>query len=99
MKKLVAILPSALILFLVIGCQDKEPMAELEAMKAQAEIEEQNKDIVRRCFELTADRNPAYMELSSEDYVVHFPGGFDVKGRESLKTFQDSYFDAFPNLT
>ena len=20
------------------------------------------------------------MELSSEDYVVHFPGGFDVKG-------------------
>jgi len=27
----------------MVGCQDKEAMAELEAMKAQAEVEEQNK--------------------------------------------------------
>jgi len=28
-----------------------------------------------------------------------FPGGEDIKGREILKNLQDSYFDAFPNLT
>jgi len=99
MKNLCMVLPLALILCFMIGCQDKEAMAELEAMKAQAEVEQQNEEIVRRYFELMAERNPAYMELSSEDYIVHFPGGFDVKGRESLKNFQDSYFDAFPNLT
>ena len=99
MKKLCIILPLALILCFMVGCQDKEAMAELEAMKVQAEIEEQNKEIVRRYFELMADRNPAYMELSSEDYLVHFPGGFDVKGIENLKKVQDPYFDAFPDHT
>ena len=99
MKKLCIILPLALILCFMVGCQDKEAMAELEEFKAQAAVEEANKEIVKRYFELMADRNPEYMELSSEDYVVHFPGGFDVKGREELKKFQDSYFDAFPNLT
>jgi predicted ester cyclase len=83
----------------MVGCQDKAAMAELEEFKAQAALEEQNKEIVRRYFDLMDDRNPAYMELSSEDYVVHFPGGFDVKGREGLKKFQDAYFAAIPDLT
>ncbi len=91
MKKLYLILPLAMILCFVVGCQDKEAMEELEEMKAQAALEEQNKEIVKRYFELMADRNPAYMELSSEDYLVHFPGGVDFKGRENLMKFQDSF--------
>ncbi|MEE9500605.1 MAG: hypothetical protein V3V48_00885 [Candidatus Aminicenantaceae bacterium] len=51
MKKLHMILPLALILCFVVGCQDKEAMTELEAMKAQAEVEEQNKELVRNFFE------------------------------------------------
>jgi hypothetical protein len=42
MKKLCMVLPLALILCFMVGCQDKEAMAELEAFKAQAEVEEQN---------------------------------------------------------
>lgn len=99
MKRLFIMLPLTLILCFMITCQDKEARAELEAVKAQKEVGEQNKEIVRRYFELMAKRNPAYMELSSDDYLVHFPGGVDIKGRETLKKFQDSYFDAFPNLT
>jgi steroid delta-isomerase-like uncharacterized protein len=99
MKNLCMILPLTLILCFVVGCQDKEAMAELEEFRAQAAVEEQNKEIVKRYFKLMADRNPAYMELSSEDYVVHFPGGFDVKGIENLKKVQDPYFDAFPDHT
>ena len=34
------VLPLALILCLMVGCQDKEAIAELEAMKAQAAVEE-----------------------------------------------------------
>jgi len=42
MKKLSMILPLALILCFMVGCQDKEAMAELEKFRAQAEAEEQN---------------------------------------------------------
>jgi hypothetical protein len=43
MKNLSMILPLALILCFMVGCQDKEAMAELEALKAQTQVEEQNK--------------------------------------------------------
>ena len=45
-KKYLMTLPLALILCLMVGCQDKEAMAELEEFKAQAAVEEQNKEIV-----------------------------------------------------
>ncbi len=98
MKRLFYIIPLVFLLCFVVGCQNKEEMAELEAFKAQKAVGQQNKEIVKRYFELMAERDPAYMELSSEDYLVHFPGGVDIKGRETLKKFQESYFDAFPNL-
>ena len=85
MKIFYLILPLALILCFMVGCQDKEARAELEAVKAQKDVGEQNKEIVRRYFELMAERDPAYMGLSSDDYLVHFPGGFDIKGRETSK--------------
>ncbi len=44
MKKLYLILPLALMLCFMVGCQDKAAMAELEEFKAQAEVEEQNID-------------------------------------------------------
>jgi predicted ester cyclase len=51
MKKNYMILPLALILCFMVGCQDKAAMAELEKFKAQAEVEEQNIEIVKRYFE------------------------------------------------
>jgi steroid delta-isomerase-like uncharacterized protein len=99
MKKLNLILPLALILCFLASCQDKEAIAELEAKEAQAELEEQNKQIVRRYYELMDEGNPAFLELLSEDYVAHFPGGVDIKGRESIRKMVDDYFTAFPDLT
>lgn len=40
MKKLLMILPLVLILCFMVGCQEKEAMAESEEMKAQIEIED-----------------------------------------------------------
>jgi len=57
----------------MVGCQDKEAIAELEAMKAQAEVEEQNKEIMTRWFEETYKGNlEAWDGICSEDYVSHF---------------------------
>ncbi len=87
-----------LILCFVVGCQDKEAMAELEAFKAQAAVEEQNKEIVRRYFELMDEGDYALLELLSEDYIAHFPFG-DVKGREEIKQVVDAYRTAFLDIS
>jgi hypothetical protein len=46
MKKHFLIFSLVMALCFMVGCQDKAAMAELEAMKAQTKIEEQNKTIV-----------------------------------------------------
>ena len=51
MKKLYLILPLALILCFMLGYQDQAAMAEREAIKVQAEVEEQNIGLVKRHYE------------------------------------------------
>ena len=51
------ILPLALILCFMVGCQDKDAMAELEEFKAQAELEEQNKALIRNGIEEMSKKN------------------------------------------
>ena len=51
MKKLCIILALALFLCFMVGCQDKAAMAELDAMKAQAEVEEQNKTLFKQYYD------------------------------------------------
>jgi len=73
MKKLCMILPLALILCFVVGCQDKEAMAELEEFRAQAALEEQNKEIIKRYWDGKWNaRNPGILdELQASDVVYH----------------------------
>ena len=73
MKNLCMILPLALILCFMVGCQDKAAMAELEAMKAQAAVEEQNEASFRYMLEETDKGNyAAWDEVCSADYVSHW---------------------------
>ncbi len=76
MKKLYMILPLALILCFMVGYQDKAAMEELEAMKAQAEVEEQNKALIRECFEdWNKGSSEVFMEKTSPDYAYYTPSG------------------------
>jgi len=76
MKKLCMILPMALILCFMVGCQDREAMAELEAMKAQAEVEEQNKELMRNYFkELDKGNAEIFREVYAPDAAYYFPSG------------------------
>ena len=74
MKNLCMILPLALILCFMVGCQDKAAMAELEEFKTQAEVEEQNKALVTRYVEAwnTGDFE-AFKEVLAPDYAYYLP--------------------------
>jgi steroid delta-isomerase-like uncharacterized protein len=101
MKKLYMILPLALILCFMVGCQDKEAMAELEAMKAQAEVEEQNKEIIRRTHnEVWSEGNVELIyDLYDTDYVAHWTSGPDTQGLDELREVILEARNAFPDLT
>jgi steroid delta-isomerase-like uncharacterized protein len=74
MKKLCMILPLALILFFMVGCQDKEAMAELEELKAQAAVEEQNKELVLRFYEEIDKQNfDAAIAMLASEYGLYSP--------------------------
>ena len=100
MKKLYMILPLALILCFTLGCQDKETMAELETMKAQVEVEEQNKELVKRIFGGLNERNAdIYQELYAPDYAWYFPSNNPKPlSREEEQGFVKILWNAFPDI-
>jgi len=76
MKKLILILPLALVLYVMVGCQDKEAIAELEEFRAQAELEEQNKELVHIAYEVWNKLDiEALKEIYSPDFVWYISGG------------------------
>ena len=76
MKKLLMILSLALIFCFMVGCQDKEAMAEIEAMKAQTEVEEKNIELIRDYFEELNKGNAEILrEVYAPDAAYHFPSG------------------------
>jgi len=100
MKKLIMILPFVLILCFMYGCQDKEAMAELEAMKAQAEVEEQNKALIKRLFdELNKGNYDIFNELYAPDYAWYTPSGnTNSVSREATVEALKDFYRAFPDL-
>ena len=98
MKKLYMILPLAMIVCFMVGCQDKEAMAELEAMRAQAAVEEQNKELMLRWVEEINKRKSIDLidEFLSPDYVWHLAGK-DVSFEGVKKAF-DSTFSNYPDF-
>ena len=70
------IIPLVILLCFTFGCQDKEAMAELEEFKAQAEIEEQNKELAQKMFEAWGKGDiEAFKEFLAPDYVYYYPSG------------------------
>ena len=80
-------------LALIMGnsCQDTAVVEELEKLKAQTALEEQNKQIAQRFhFDLSLDRNwEAAGEFISDDIVIHMQGGGIATGMDELKGFDE----------
>jgi len=98
MKKLFMILPLALILCFMVSCQDKAAMTELEAMKAQAEVEEQNKELILHLFdELDKKNYGIFKELSSPDAKLYAAGSFEPITIEEILPVIPMWYEAFPD--
>ena len=100
MKKLCMILPLVLILCFMVGCQDKEAMAELEEFRAQAEIEKQNKELIHNLYEQWHNRNiDALTEMHASNAKYNHPSaGAPIPFEKALEAMQ-MYWQAFPDLT
>jgi len=80
----------------MVGCQDKEAMAELEEFKAQAEVEEQNEQLIRNFFkEIDSGNWEMFNEILADDAKIYFPSNSPSMSKEewindlnvSLKSF------------
>jgi steroid delta-isomerase-like uncharacterized protein len=85
----------------MVGCQNQEAMAELEKFKAQAEVEEQNKAIVRRMYE-TFEKGDfeAYKEVVAPEYAWYMPS-ISTKpiSREGTIEFGKMLRNGFPDFS
>lgn len=94
------ILSLVFLLCFTFACQDKEAISELEAIKAQAGVEEQNKEIVRRYFEAFDKQDvDTISELITPDGVCYIPGiqkGFPLT---AFIPAMKSHREAFPDST
>jgi len=102
MKKLYIILPLALILCFMTGCQDEEAMAEPEEFRAQAALEEQNKELVRKMMEATWSKGDfeTLKELLVPDYTFYYPSNSpNPVSREELIEFVEMYRKAIPDIS
>jgi steroid delta-isomerase-like uncharacterized protein len=99
MKRLFGVIPLVFLLCFAFGCQDKEAMAELEKFKAQAAVEEQNKEIVKREWELESKGDyEAFKELFAPEYVLYSPSATPKPGslEETIETIK-MIFKGFPD--
>ena len=101
MKKLFMILPLALILCFMVGCQDKAAMAELEEFKAQAALEEQNALLIRQFME-KMDENDGLTDellgLLADDFEWHMGGIPEPLNKEASDRFVAMLYSAFPDF-
>ncbi|MGD8540283.1 MAG: ester cyclase [Candidatus Aminicenantes bacterium] len=100
MKQLMMVLPLALILCFMVGCQDNAAMAELEAMKAQAEVEAKNIELIKRFFEEIDKENYEYIwEVCAPEYATYFPSGVkEPKDLEQGLELTKMFRKAIPDL-
>jgi steroid delta-isomerase-like uncharacterized protein len=100
MKKLLMILPFAMILCFMVGCQNKAAMAELEGFKAQAAVEEQNKKLVEGLLEeLNKGNVEIWKELCVPEFAYYSPSGIPepMSLDETIECFQMA-FKGFPDI-
>jgi len=105
MKKLLLVIPLVFLLCFTFACQDKEAMAELEALKAQAEAKAQNKANLEKLAESLQkawDNKDvaALVQLYAEDATMIMPGEPEpIQGREAIEKNQAAFLRAMPDMS
>lgn len=96
--KLVNSILLASLLFVAIGCQNQADKAELDKFKATAQIQEQNKEIVREVINAIDSGDLDKLgSLLSEDFALYSPGSQQPWRKEDLFRARNTHFAAFPD--
>jgi steroid delta-isomerase-like uncharacterized protein len=84
----------------MVGCQDKEAMAKLEAFKAHKAVEERNMALVRSVFDGLNKQNEAvYEEFYAPEYGWYFPANNPkALTRDEEAGFVKLLWAAFPDI-
>ena len=98
MKKLLMVMPLVILLCFTFSCQKQEAKAELEEFRAQAKVEEQNKEIVRDVFSaIDAGDFDRLNELFADDFAVDAPGLPEPLRKDMLFQLIKTHYTAFPD--
>jgi len=75
---------------MITSCQNKKAAAELEELKAEQQLPEQNKKLAERWHNdlFLACNWEVAEEILAPDIVIHFPSGEDMKGLEQVKVLE-----------
>src|SRR4030065_867885 len=88
MKKLLCVIPLAILFCFTFACQNKAEKAELEKYRTQAKLEEQNKAIVSREWDAYSKGDyEAFKQVVAPVYVWYDPSG-SVKPRALEETIE-----------
>jgi steroid delta-isomerase-like uncharacterized protein len=98
MKKLCFLLP--LLLIGVTACHDHDALAELETLKAGAELEHQNKAIVEKYIEAWNNKDlQGIAALQDPQDKFYLPSNAeDPMNAEQFRTWYESIYKGFPDV-
>jgi predicted ester cyclase len=100
MKKKLIIFPLILVFCSMVGCQNKEVMAEIEDMKSQKKVEQKNMELVRNYF-ASIDKGDfgIYDEIFAPDADFYSPSGANepLSKDHDIET-KKMHFHVFPDL-
>ena len=100
MKRSLAFLSLIILMAFTLGCQDQQALAELEEMKVQAEVEEQNKEMVVRLYEnIDKQKFEEALAAFAPDAKMYGFGGNGPANPQELRPIFPMWFTAFPDYT
>ena len=101
MKKLVCAVSLILVFFSTFACKDKEVQAAVAEMKAQAELEARNIEVIKKLFAELSKRNAEiFYELYAPDSRYFFPSRISTPiSRDAEVAQAKTFFAALPDLT
>jgi len=99
LTQLFLVISLCFLLCFTFSCKNQGAMAELEEFKAQAEVEEQNKELVKRFYEACNERDfEALKEVVAPWYAWYVPSrNTEPISREGSMEFVREIFKAFPD--
>lgn len=101
MKKLLCIIPLAVLLCIVFACQNKAEKAELEKFITQAKVEEQNKLVVMKWMDsINQGDFDALKELMAPGYLLYSPSrSIESQSSDEYIELTKTFRKAFPDIT